>query len=169
MGVVLADCAGSPLGLSYAGNRVRMRITAVRKKAYRYSTTLKFSDGSCWEITFIKQIHAFTSNILFERRRFGLDLGWPSLYQVKWLDLIKAGAAQTETSLFQQYDAEERVDLLITLNLFFCCSFLIFCYCSLILPYCSFFSFFRQFSSWLHTEKDTVSPSQKVHFLTPRK
>ena len=31
---------------------------------------------------FIKQIHTFTSNILFEQRRCGL--GCPSLYQVKW-------------------------------------------------------------------------------------
>ena len=30
----------------------------------------------------IKQNHTFTSNILFEQRRFGL--GCPSLYQVKW-------------------------------------------------------------------------------------
>ena len=53
----------------------------------------------------IKQIHTFTSNILFEQRRFGL--GCPSLYQVKCpFDLIKAGATQTE--LF----ADERVDLL---------------------------------------------------------
>ena len=28
-----------------------------------------FSDGSCWEIIIIKQIHTFTSNILFEQRR----------------------------------------------------------------------------------------------------
>ena len=42
---------------------------------------LFFSDGSCWEIIIIKQIHTFTSNILFEQRRFGL--GCPGLYQVK--------------------------------------------------------------------------------------
>ena len=36
------------------------------------------------EFVFIKHIHTFTSNILFEQRRFGL--GCPSLYQVKWLD-----------------------------------------------------------------------------------
>ena len=41
------------------------------------------SDGSCWEIIIrIKQIHTFTSNILFEQWLFGL--GCPSLYQVKW-------------------------------------------------------------------------------------
>ena len=44
-----------------------------------------FSDGSCWEIMIIKQIHTLTSNILFEQRRLGL--GCPSLYQVKWLIL----------------------------------------------------------------------------------
>ena len=33
-----------------------------------------FSDGSCWEIIIIKQIHTFTSNILIEQRRFGLGL-----------------------------------------------------------------------------------------------
>ena len=67
-------------------------------------------------MVFIKQIHTFTSNILFEQRRFGL--GRPSLYQVKsfiksnGFDLIKAGATQTETSLLKQYVAGERVDLL---------------------------------------------------------
>ena len=70
-----------------------------------------FSVGSCWEIIIIKQIHTFTSNILFERRRFGL--GCTSLYQVKPVfDLIKAGATQTETPSFKQFDAGERVDLL---------------------------------------------------------
>ena len=59
----------------------------------------------------IKQIHTFTSNILFEQRHFGL--GCPSLYQVKWpSDLIKGGATQTEMSLLKQYVAGERVDLL---------------------------------------------------------
>ena len=57
----------------------------------------------------IKQIHTYTSNILFEQRRFGL--GCPSLYQVKdWLD--KGWATQTETSLLKQYLAGVRVDLL---------------------------------------------------------
>ena len=51
-----------------------------------------FSDGSCWEIIIIKQIHTITSNILF--------------------DSIKAGATQTETSLLKQYVAAECVDLL---------------------------------------------------------
>ena len=50
---------------------------------YRLHCRNCFSDGSCWEIIIIKQIHSFTSNILFEQRRFGL--GCPSLYQVKWL------------------------------------------------------------------------------------
>ena len=65
----------------------------------------------------IKQIHTFTSSMLFWQRRFGL--GCPSLYQVKmtwsfWSqnDLIKAGATQTETSLPKQHAAGERVDLL---------------------------------------------------------
>ena len=66
--------------------------------------------GECHFVV-IKQIHTFTSNILFEQRRFGL--GCPSLYQVKWpFDLIKAGAIQTETSLLKQNVAGERVDLL---------------------------------------------------------
>ena len=52
----------------------------------------------------IKQIYTFTSNMLFEQRRFGL--GCPSLYQVK------AGATKTETSLRRQYVAGECVDLL---------------------------------------------------------
>ena len=43
-----------------------------------------FSDGSCWEIIIIKQIHTFNSNKLFEQQRF--DLGCLSLYQVKWQD-----------------------------------------------------------------------------------
>ena len=61
-----------------------------RKRKERANTWLlmeqnsfkSFSDGSCWEIIIIKQIHTFTSNILFEQRRFGL--GCPRLYQVKW-------------------------------------------------------------------------------------
>ena len=75
-----------------------------------------YIDGSCWDIIIIKQIHTFTSNILFEQRRFGL--GFPSLYQVKWQEenekptntelLFFAsrtnwniyGATQTETSLW---------------------------------------------------------------------
>ena len=47
---------------------------------HKYKNKSCFSDGSCWEIIIIKQIHTFTSNILFEQRRFGL--GCPSLYQV---------------------------------------------------------------------------------------
>ena len=78
---------------------------------------LCFSDGSCWEIIVIciKQIHTFTSIILFEQRRFGLCC--PSLYQ---FDLIKTVATQTETSLFKQYDAGECVDLLERVSLFVC-------------------------------------------------
>ena len=67
-----------------------------------------FSDGSCWEIIIIKQIHTFTSNILIEQRRFGL--GCPSLYIKIDFDLIKAGATQTETSLLNQYVAGECVE-----------------------------------------------------------
>ena len=39
--------------------------------------------------TVIKQIHTFTSNIVFEQRRFVLDcgLGCPSIYQVKWQEV----------------------------------------------------------------------------------
>ena len=72
-----------------------------------------FTYASCWDIVIIKQIHTFTSNMLFEQRRF--RLGCLSLYQVKScpslyltgqrFDLIQAGAAQTETSLFKQHDA----------------------------------------------------------------
>ena len=72
-----------------------------------------FTDGSCWNIIIIKQILTFTNIMLFEQRRFGL--GCLSLNQVKScsslyltgqrFDLIKAGGAQTETSLFKQHDA----------------------------------------------------------------
>ena len=74
-----------------------------------------FSDGSCWEIIIIKQIHTFTSNVLFQQRRFGLVC--PSLYQV--FDLIKAGDTQTETSFIKHDVAGECVDLLDDISEFF--------------------------------------------------
>ena len=43
---------------------------------------------------------------------FWSGLPQPLSSQVKWFDLIKAGATQTETSLLKQYVAGERVDLL---------------------------------------------------------
>ena len=49
------------------------RDSLVRKKDYcTIELVFRFSDGSCWEIIIIKRIHTFTSNILFEQRRFGL-------------------------------------------------------------------------------------------------
>ena len=70
----------------------------------RQNISGEFRWWSCWEIVIIKPIHTFTSNKLFEQRRFGLAC--PSLA------LIKAGATQTETSLLKQYVAGECVDLL---------------------------------------------------------
>ena len=51
----------------------------------KYSISF-FGDSSCWEIIIIKQIHTFTSNILFEQRRVGVGCISASLYQVNWLD-----------------------------------------------------------------------------------
>ena len=70
---------------------------------------VQLSDGSCWEIIIIKQIHTFTSNVLFEQRRFGRVA--PAIIKSVF-DLVKARATQTETSLLKHYVAGERVDLL---------------------------------------------------------
>ena len=58
------------------------------------------SDGSCWEIVIIKQIHTFTSNIIVLATTF--RSGLPHAAFIMPFDLIKAGAPQTETSLLKQ-------------------------------------------------------------------
>ena len=60
-----------------------------------------FSDGSCWEILIIKQIHTFTSNILCGQQRFGL--GFPSLYSVKWQKENEDPAIYSYFSLLSEF------------------------------------------------------------------